>query len=93
VRSFLRTRGWLVPPGDASQLASALTGAIAGGEAVHARAAKAREAFLDHYRLELCVDRMGEFYRDIEEQLAVEPRRWWRIPRLRLDASSQAEVS
>jgi glycosyltransferase involved in cell wall biosynthesis len=86
-------RGWLVPAGDAGELAAALSGAIVGGDAVRARAAKAREAFLEHYRLELCVDRMRALYRDIEEQLQADPGHRWRIPRLCLDEPSPRVVS
>jgi glycosyltransferase involved in cell wall biosynthesis len=94
LREVLQTdRGWLVPPGDAGQLAAALNRALAGGEEVRARAARSRHAFFSEYRLDLCAVRMRELYADIESQLVDDPGGWFRIPRLRLATSPHVEVA
>jgi glycosyltransferase involved in cell wall biosynthesis len=88
LREILRTdRGWLVPPGDVAQLSAALSCTLAGGDEVQARAARARQAFLSDFQLELCVERMREFYRDVEMQLDGRPKRRRAVPRLRFDQS------
>jgi glycosyltransferase involved in cell wall biosynthesis len=84
-------RGWLVPTGDVAGFATAIDGALTGGEEVRRRARAARVEFDRSYELQRCIQGMLELYRDIEAQLPESgSRRALRRPRFELspDAGS-----
>jgi glycosyltransferase involved in cell wall biosynthesis len=76
--------GWLVPPADASALATAIGDVLVGGEEVEDRRRIARTTFERRYELGRCLEGMVAFYRDVEAQLVTPRRSWARGDRLQL---------